>query len=322
MVEKERRHTPRKSREIDFHCYVEGHRFDSSTVDISASGAFLRTRAEVRRDTLVILHPKKAAVPIPPVVLVGTVVRQVDGYVSGLGVKWLKCFSMHGASAVYDFLLFFLEMSAASVPIPSQRIAESPGAGFDFQKSRFYRVNIPQQDEPDAGRGKTGRYRTVASMPDEILDPTGSFQAAELDPEIEVPAEPLLSPPEHPRSDGDGIVTSMLGVSKLRVPVKFPVRVVSGSTVHKGTVREIGLTTILVITHDDVDPGEDDVSIDLPVPLKSGTTWVRLQCRELSEGDSRAGVLDLHVKQILDESKPGLYERFVRYLCQKMLADH
>ena len=317
MTADERRQYPRADREIEFVCYVDGQRFDSSSVNVSASGALLKTRAEIPSGTLVVLHPRKAKVKLQHLVLVGKVVHQHDGFVAGLGVEWVRCFSDHGAAAVYDFLLFFLNISAAEVPIPSPKLTGEVGAGFDFKRRKFYQVNLKRQ-AADAEQDGPRNYRTVATMPDEILDGPGEIGVPPGGDTV--PATRVLP---KLKSGRKGVMTNMLKSVEMTVPVKFPVRVVIGGEVHTATLREIGLNALLVLLGEAVDPGDDEIMVHLAIPLKDGAAWVRVVCLPIKEKDMEQppGVMSLGIRRVLDEKSEGLYLRFVRYLCQKMLVD-
>ena len=144
----DRRKHERAERAMEFFCYINGQRFDSTTFDISAGGVMLRTDYELEIGTTAIVAPKgerdRAATAgnAPAVdmgaVLVGVVVRKQDEPVHGVGIEWVRCVSRNGIQAVFDLLAFYLGMFPAALPMPMPSVAAADSVAYDFQRKRFF----------------------------------------------------------------------------------------------------------------------------------------------------------------------------------------
>jgi hypothetical protein len=144
----DRRKHERDERAVEFFCYINGQRFDSTTFDISAGGALLRTDYELVIGATAIVAPKgerdraNTAGNAPAVdigaVLVGVVVRTHEGPVRGVGIEWVRCVSRNGIQAVFDLLAFYLGLFPASLPMPMPSVAASDSVAYDFQRKRFF----------------------------------------------------------------------------------------------------------------------------------------------------------------------------------------
>ncbi|MFH1530714.1 MAG: PilZ domain-containing protein [Pseudomonadota bacterium] len=144
----DRRGNERQERSVEFFCYINGQRFDSTTFDISAGGVFLRTDHALDVGVTAIVAPKgerdrvttqgnAPAVDIGAV-LVGLVVRKQEEPVRGVGIQWVRCVSRNGIQAVFDLLAFYLGLFPASLPMPMPSVAAADSVAYDFQRKRFY----------------------------------------------------------------------------------------------------------------------------------------------------------------------------------------
>ena len=82
-------------------CYLDGNRFDTESLDISASGVFLETDRQVPRGApMVVVFDQDAGTPI---YLVGRVVRQQKNP-AGLGVIWVRAITSAEKAVMVQFL--------------------------------------------------------------------------------------------------------------------------------------------------------------------------------------------------------------------------
>ncbi len=144
----DRRKDERDERAVEFFCYINGQRFDSTTFDISAGGVMLRTDYELDVGTTAIIAPKgerdraNTSGNAPAVdmgaVLVGVIVRKQEEPIRGVGIEWVRCVSRNGIQAVFDLLAFYLGMFPASLPMPMPSVAAADSVAYDFQRKRFF----------------------------------------------------------------------------------------------------------------------------------------------------------------------------------------
>ena len=144
----DRRKDERHERVVEFFCYINGQRFDSTTFDISAGGAFLRTELLLAVGTTAIVAPKgerdrvttsgNAPAVDMGAVLVGVVVRTQQEPVSGVGIAWVRCVSRNGIQAVFDLMAFYLGLFPASLPMPMPSVAAADTVAYDFERRRFF----------------------------------------------------------------------------------------------------------------------------------------------------------------------------------------
>jgi hypothetical protein len=299
MSSSDRRRFPRYEKQIDFYCYVNGQRFDSSSVDMSRGGAYLETNDEPQPHSLVVIVPKALRTRQSAVALVGAVRRSGAHPVRGVGVEWLRCVSRRGMQDVYVFLSEFLDIQRDAVETPSTDVTNSNVAAYNFRTESFYVPDIPYASE---------RGILVGPLPG--------------DPEPKPPADSVRNLPLN-KGPEQGIVTGMLATSGGRVPVDFPVKMILGDSSYEGKAKALGTKAILVAIPDDLEQEGAMVVLHFPVPMKEETTWVRMLCAvmKLDTGPELGyRALDLRIVEMLYEKRPGLFDRFVRYLCHRMLT--
>ncbi len=100
-------------------------------------------------------------------------------------------------------------------------------------------------------------------------------------------------------------------------------RIVLGEAAFEARARAVGTRAVIVAAPEPLDLDGGMVILHFPIPLRDGTSWVRMLCAAspLEGGESLDfKALDLRIVEMLHEGNPGVFERFVRYLCQRMLA--
>ncbi len=175
----ERRKHERVAKELRFHCYIDGNRFDSASVNISQGGAFLRTSDPIPTDSVVVAVPHQQFLKDFPVMLVGKVLRREDASDKGLGVEWLRCVTRSGFRRLWHFIESFPELWETIPAMPPSDYLAEPCVGFDFQAGRFF---LPKGRAVTAKNGRSdapvGTRPSVAARPvAPVVPPTAGTPA-------------------------------------------------------------------------------------------------------------------------------------------------
>ena len=290
----ERRNHVRFPKVLGFYCYVEGRRFDSESLDVSAGGAFLSTEDEFDVGNSVILVPKAEANRGLTGLLVGAVVRLQRGPSPGLGIQWRRCVSRTGYQTLYYYLTDYLAMEQGGLLGPSPEVMESDLVTYDFSTNQMY---VP---EGPGLRGARGAAVTEEPLPEESL-----------------------SPNELARGSEPGIVTQMLGTQGGRLPVDIPARFYLGDVISDGMLKAVGLATLFLATDAEDVTDEGTCVVSFPVPLASGPVELKLFCTVVGyeEGKSLGYKgYDLAIRSIEEEPHKGLYESYLKYLFDRLYA--
>jgi len=372
---------------MEFYCYIDGHRFDSASLNISSGGAFLQTDADIRPGAMLMVVPKKEAQKEFPVAVFGKVARRQSGASEGLGVKWVSCVTRHGIHCIYKFFESYPELSGGvSLPQPTPEAAASALVGFCYSTRKFYIPKMAQGAQPHEGparrsrsapRPRAGGRQRPRSRPQAATssDPptppppsgsgekypghtsgtTGKFTSDDLlsrqasdspwtpkrpatpEPAPQPPPEPanarpsressraIDSPPRFRRTEEPGPLTVALSAENRQIPVELPVTFRCPGHKFEGTIRVLGLSNLFLECDakaiDEV--GKHKVEVKLEVPLHHGTYAVRLTCNVVAKGNEpHTGVegLVLHITAVEQPRKPGLFERYVKYLYYHMIA--
>ena len=147
-MDRDRRQHQRHQKQIPFYCYIDGHRFDTDSMDVSAGGAFMASDDDVRLGAVVMIVPKREMKKRLPVVLVGVVRRHQQQPVTGLGIQWRKCVTRNGIQQIFDFLALYLELFPAKLPLPKPEVGASRVVAYDFLRKEFSIPDLPPPGEP------------------------------------------------------------------------------------------------------------------------------------------------------------------------------
>ncbi len=169
----DRRKDEREERAVEFFCYINGQRFDSTTFDISPGGAFLRTDHDLEVGVTAIVAPKGERDRVttqgnsPAVdmgaVLVGVVIRKQKEPVAGVGIEWVRCVSRNGIQALFDLMAFYLGLFPASLPMPMPSVANANSVAYDFQRKRFFIPKILSRAARSKGQDEAKRALAEAA---------------------------------------------------------------------------------------------------------------------------------------------------------------
>jgi len=140
-MSRDRRQHRRKSKFLEFTCFIDGQKFTTKSMDISAGGAYVDSEEELRNGAVVMIVPSRELKKKLPIVLVGSVVRRADETGSKFGIMWHKCVTRDGIDNIFDFLAFYLDLYPSALPVPDPAVVASTLASYDFIGNRFV---IPQ----------------------------------------------------------------------------------------------------------------------------------------------------------------------------------
>ena len=294
----ERRGYERSNVQIDFYCYIDGHRFDSASIDISPSGVFLRTDDDVPEAARLVIVPKKEHSKDFPVMLLGMVTRKQEEPSPGLGVRWLRCVTRFGIKHIFSFMEAYPEFCARELPVVSHSMAKHSVIGYDFTGNRFY---VP---------------RRSARPPEEA-----ELTEHELPSAPEAPAS-VGTPPPLTSSAEPGAITHSMRQQFEMVTVGIPVDFACAGKKYRGIIKELSLSGLFL----EVDVGllnlEGKVLINFPVPIQDDVMHARLSCSIVSSAPhATIDILGLTLSiDGVKQNRAGVFERYTKYLYYRMLA--
>ncbi|MBM4372450.1 MAG: PilZ domain-containing protein [Deltaproteobacteria bacterium] len=331
----DRRAHPRERRPVEFRCYIEGHRFDASCFDISAGGAFLRTERDLAPGVVAVVGPRGepprppsgGTGPVPDVaaVLVGRVVRRQEQPVRGVAIQWMRCVSRRGIQPIFDLLAFGLGLFPSALPLPMPSVARSEAVGYDFLRRSFFVPRELSLGARAAAPGEARRTLEEAAAAVGVREPARTTPAPAPGPSA--PPAPVLPPaaPADGSADGwTGPVTGLVDRRDSWVPLETAVEFFADGQVLRGTVRFVWMDGLYLISPRVPGDLRGVVVVTFPVPLQGGprdlvlVTSIRHIDRIAENGLSG---LELEIRSVRREPVPGLFPRYVRHLCVRMLAE-
>lgn len=222
----ERRKHDRVQKEIRFHCYIDGNRFDSASVNLSQGGAFLRTQDPIPTDSVVVAVPRQQYLQEFPVMLVGKVLRRQNSSDKGLGLEWQRCVTRSGFDRLWQFIETFPELWETLPAKPANEFLSQPCVGFDFSSGSFF---LP--------KGRFGP-RTKGSAAPAAGEPSSAAPASAPAPASDVPVD--LSYAGRPALSGSQETTTVYSSSRSHPPeVVMPMGTAEFNTrLKESTVRE------------------------------------------------------------------------------------
>ena len=306
---------------------------------MSSGGAFLQTKDDVRVGAVVMMVPKQQERRSAKAMLIGSVVRKQEAPVAGVGIRWARCMSNSGIQHLFDFLAYSLRIHPGELPVPGPEVARSASVAYDLVTKSYsipsggareeggrvrWRVDVVQPSALEAGgaAGEDEATEQDAAMEERVRELQEEERAGKP-MEIGMPRELAVSPGQYMRTGKMGALTVSLGTARGRVQADIPVSFETGGRRRLGVVRLLGTMSLLIVTWEEVVVVEGEAMVvTLPVPLGEETTEVRLRCNVQRVGGSGSPVaLDLRVSSAESPLSPGLYERYVKYLYQKLLTE-
>jgi len=358
----DRRRATRHDRKVEFFCYVDGCRFDSSSLNLSASGAYLLTDDPVRDGARVVMSPKGLDLRRLPALLIGTVVRRQDVPPPGVGILWVRCLSRGGVESIRSLAECFPEVFPNPLPEPPAELRDATVVGYTLGSASFYAPDFPSvmgDDDAPSRRAPAAAPRPPAPAaathpPAPAAAPRPSAPAAASRPSAPAaaprPPAPAAAPrapapvlpqpaaslqesvsilegPRFHRAAGDGPVTQTIMSGKSQFAVSMEAALHAGLARATATLVSLGISRLFVTVPPQVaremKPGEK-VTVTLRIPLHRQDHPVVLACTVDSSGkDPLAGRIDgftLAVVSVNHGGKPGVFERFVKFLYYKQLS--
>ena len=347
----ERRGHERTDRSVEFYCYVDGQRFDSESLDISAGGALLRTEDDIPQKVPVIVVPKSANPRKSVIMLVGTVVRRQQKP-AGIGIRWSKCVSRKGIRPIARLFEFFPELVTRKPPNPDLEVASAARVAYSFVNNRFYVPVAPNL--PGAGSSSrpapSPRPAPAPTKPPPAIPPAGPKTQPEAAKPLDAsppPAPPPVptkpsptmpplvqrkrrSPTEHQayrRTPETGPITSVIRHDKAQIPVALPARVRADGPLLKGMILMIASDSLFVQCDtaglENLAPAAK-VTVELVMELPGREFPAELSCSLLAVAeDPRTGANGLALNIIAADcgKRGGLFERYVKFLYNRMIVE-
>jgi len=277
------------------HCYLEGQRLDAETRDLGPLGGFVRTvwTDQVGEDSLLSVSLRTSDDTLRDVFLFGRVRRLESAPTRGLALEWLRAVTTGPRVGLVTVLRDILGVPEAA--IEAQRLA------------------------PDGKPCKVFHFES-------LTDPSDLSRRARP---LTVPGVSQVRVPtaEHDwrRFPNRGPLTQALQVGEAREAVTLKaVLEAPGLRPHLVRVTEIGTMGLRLDMRGEFPPmGDKSVTVRFQVPLRRGVGEVacigRVTASQIRRDES-ISVLDI-ATEVLDEGeRPGVLERYVRWLKQRRLA--
>ena len=325
MVSERRRHA-RISRFLEFVCFIDGRRFKTTSMDISAGGAFVDSEEEIKLGAVVLIVPSLELKKRLPIVLVGSVVRAAEDSRNRYGIKWQKCVTRDGIQNIFDFMALYMEVFPASLPLASAAVHLSPLVAYNFVSGDF---EIPTflADEEDYVPFPVELPRL---RPKKIVmekkDPVAKSRDMWAGGPVSRPSTPSAHVGEvtvDPNIQGElaGLDEGAAPTRKM-VPVRLGVRYYLHDLVFSGTILALATARALLRTSLPDGLADGPFLLELPIPFKGSTAAAHLVCsvlevRELGVGPQRE--LKLRIDGVQSEPAVGVFNRYVNYLLYRAM---
>jgi hypothetical protein len=222
----DRREHVRIDKVVEFFCYVDGQRFDSASVNVSAGGAFLATEDPVRDSAALVVIPKAGPDAHYPVALVGTIRRrEIEKGKKGLGIQWLRIISRAGVTALVQFASANPELVGVRFPAPTGEAASSNLIGYSFETRRYFRPDVgdggPEGAGDPPGKRASGGARGAA-VPRAMAPAAAVSEPSKEAPEQKAEKRPIVLPGGTTGQFSTDMLQERLAKDKVFVPKPQP----------------------------------------------------------------------------------------------------
>lgn len=334
----ERRHHRRRVLSIHFNCYLDGERFDSESLDVSPRGALLITQARVPIGKKILIVPTgQPDLPVGrsaggdlatylPVLLSAQVIRWHETP-SGLGIRWVSGVSHVGVDPLLVVIKYILGRSSATLTPPESEVLVKQDVSYDFFEERFRLLRTPDYLSDTVGVGDLATRDGDAMDDERIQRPI--THPVDPPPWIRQTRDASLNgfaplPTSHGFEKGatSGQLTDLLSGGPAQVQVMKAVRVKIGSRDLRAIVHDIGLSSLLLIVPGAEIPDVERLSVVFSVPYRTEKIEVLLRCtvtRVMRLQKQGATGYQLSILDVEQETLPGLYQRYVKYLFEQSL---
>lgn len=288
----ERRQYPRKPLQKQVFCYVEGQRLDAETADISARGALIRTvwTDSANGEALVSVSFRSREPEVRDVFLFGRVERVQEGPTRGFALSWVRAVTTGPRVGLVTLLRDVL-----SVPedlIEGQRLAP------DGKPCKVFHFD-----------GLDARKEAAAVRPATV---------------------PGLREPRVPTSEHDwkryptrGPLTRTLEATTDREPITLKALLVSGETRRNVRITSLGQVSLALDLKGNLEGIGETATVRFNVPLRRGVGLVAVTGRVTRSATRPAegiALLELSIDSLDEADRPGVLERYLRWLRQRTLG--
>jgi len=288
----ERRRLPRKPLQKQVYCYVEGQRLDAETADVSALGVLIRTvwTDAASGDALVSLSFRTREPEIRDVFLFGRIERVQDTPSRGFALSWMRAVTTGPRVGLVTLLRDTLGVPEDA--IEKQRLSADgkPAKVFHFEAIT----------RPDLAPG---------TQPSEIP----GVQAARVP----------TSEHDWRRYPTKGPLTRTIEVPGEREPITLKALLVSGATRRNVRITSLGCHSLTLDMKGDLEGIGETATVRFNVPLRRGVGLAAVTGR-IANSSTRPseGIawLEITVESVDEGDRPGVIERYVRWLHQRALG--
>ncbi len=283
----ERRRSERRSVDYRTYAYIDAARYDVHTEDLSASGAFLATPDRLPVGTVLVLAFAPQTAGVQPVHLVARVVRVKAPPRPGVGVRWLRAATPGSDADLVGFLRDIL------------RVSLDAGALALHRHGRFVHYQFGLTDD-------------TATPPRPRVDPNDDVWKHERYPlqrDAEAPAR---------RFDGPGSVTGVFLTEDFRVKSRIAGQLVYGKALYPAMVVEVGLKSLAVLC--DGIPFTPGTRHRLRLEVSTTEKLYQVELMLIAQGRGSGPTTLFAVESLVEEGKPGLFEKYVKWHFVKEVA--
>lgn len=304
----------------NMYCYIDGSRFDARSLDISAGGLFLRTPRKVPLDCCIALVFKDKKDPgVPPVFLVGRVMRHQVEPEAGIGLKWDRAITEGNAAHLELFLT--LKMGVIASHIEQETVGPRKEVRHYFDFSRRPGAGIPgeasTQPAPTPVRTSPEPAPTPLA-PREKLRVVEPVHVVMSDGQIENrDAAPL---PEHVVRLSDaapGPLSSILQRGDSLAPVTLEATVFVGGREVQGTIRGMSVKTMFLTGVQGLGASSRPFKVVFRLPAKAGWHTITCKCRALYEdpgGDHGMAGLEVEIDTYDEGDAKGILWTYLKWV--------
>ena len=297
----ERRRYERRELKAEVYCYIEGHRVDVRSSDISAGGMFVETGQVILPGTeLAVVVKAQLLAGRRPVFLSARVMRRQVAPVKGVGIRWEKATTPGDAETLREFLQTNLGVDPKGIEEQPhgdgglvQAVYVFPLGPEDFESAPSV-VSVP----PLLGGGED----TIDGLDDE----EATIQDLDEALQNELAARPRQAGP----------LTQEIGVGASQAPADLKATLLTGRSEHPVRITSLGPENAFIATNTELPPGAR-LEIRFGISARGGVAEVQARGEVLSIGrDRRSGRRGVLVKftRVDEGGHAGILRQYTRWL--------
>lgn len=289
MDQQDRRQHERHLHSEGVFCYVDGSRFDASSLDISRGGLFIRTDSDVPIGaTLALVFQPEYDPDSPPIFLVGKVVRKTDQPRRGIGLQWIRALTESPRAELVRFLTTKLGLSESEV-----RLEEY---------------------------GPLKKIRSIYEFP--TTSPSGPEPGVTAPKGAPAFAVPETGPAPEKQEQAPGPMTAVINATSTMVTVKLEALAVLDG--EKTRCQVVGLSIDALLLRVGTKPRgySESVPVLFTVPAKQGLIKISCRCLTGAFRRSEDGVgfeFELTIRDLDEGDHPGVLKTYIKWALHKSL---